>query len=58
MVKLEFERLYARFKDWTLSDDRYKGAPGGSYSTFDDGAGGDAGTHSPFDDSLDDGSAF
>jgi replicative DNA helicase len=58
MVKLEFERLYARFKDWTLSDDRYKGAPGGSYSNFDDGAGGDAGMHSPFDDSFDDGSAF
>jgi replicative DNA helicase len=35
-VKLEFEGRYARFKDWTLSDDPYNGAPG--VHGFDAGA--------------------
>jgi len=42
-VRLEFEGRFARFRDWTLSDNPYDGAPGGARFESTGGFGGDGG---------------
>jgi replicative DNA helicase len=54
-VRLEFEGRFARFRDWTLSDNPYDGAPGGG--RFDPSASGGGGFGSGargFDGGFDD----
>jgi replicative DNA helicase len=58
-VKLEFEGRYAQFKDWTLSDDPYDGAPGrGGLGGSDEGFAGRGASGSFGGGGLDDGDGF